>query len=170
MNTHSKIRLRAMEPEDLDLLYSVENDVTLWDVGTTNVPYSRYTLHDYIAHASTDIYTDRQVRLIVENSEGNTVGIADVVSFDPQHQRAELGIVIMKEYRRQGYATAAIAELLNYALRILHLHQVYIFVDNQNVAAKNLFNKLAFSESALLNDWLFDGRAYHDALLMQRNL
>ena len=96
-----KIRLRAIEPEDLDILYTIENDVSLWSVGTTNVPYSRYVLHDYIAHASNDIYTDRQVRLIIENEEGKMVGIADVMNFDPQHLRAELGIVIQSGFRHQ---------------------------------------------------------------------
>lgn len=170
MSAATKIRLRAVEPEDLELLYAIENDVSLWDVGTTNVPYSKYLLHDYIAHANADIYADRQVRLIVENEADETVGIADVVNFDPQHLRAELGIVVLKDYRRQGYAFAAIGELLKYALRILHLHQVYVFVDAKNEAAKKLFNKLNFSESARLNDWLFDGTEFHDALLMQMNL
>ena len=63
------ITLRAIEPEDLDLLYRIENDVRLWNVGTSNVPYSRYVLHDYVAHVTNDIYTDHQVRLIVENAE-----------------------------------------------------------------------------------------------------
>ncbi|MBQ8154602.1 MAG: GNAT family N-acetyltransferase [Paludibacteraceae bacterium] len=165
-----KIRLRAIEPEDLDLLYTIENDVSLWDVGTTNVPYSRYTLHDYIAHANDDIYSDRQVRLIVENMDGQVVGIADVVNFDPQHLRAELGIVILSEYRHLGYATAAIEDLLRYSLRVLHLHQVFVIVDDQNEIAKNLFNKLAFKESGRLNQWLSDGHTYHDAILMQRFL
>lgn len=30
-----------MEPEDLDFLYGVENDDRLWNVGVTNVPYSK---------------------------------------------------------------------------------------------------------------------------------
>ncbi len=165
-----KIILRAIEPEDLDLLYTIENDVSLWNVGTTNVPYSRYTLHDYIAHANDDIYSDRQVRLIIENEEGDVVGIADVVNFDPQHLRAELGIVIQAAYRCQGYATAAIEEMLHYSLRVLHLHQVYVIVDDQNMIAQKVFNKLAFKESARLSHWLFDGHTYHDAVLMQRFL
>ena len=61
------VRLRAMEPEDLDLLYHIENDETLWKVGSSNVPYSRYALHNYIASSSYDIYVDRQVRLMAEN-------------------------------------------------------------------------------------------------------
>ena len=164
------VKLRAMEPEDLDFLYTVENDRSLWNVGTTNVPYSRYTLHDYIAHSHDDIYTDRQVRMMVENEDGEVIGIADVVNFDPQHQRAELGIVIQSSYRHQGYATAAIKELLRYSLQVLHLHQVFVIVDHRNEAACDLFNKLAFKESARLCDWLYDGRGYHDALLMQRIL
>ena len=42
----NKIKLRAIEPEDLEVLYKIENDVRLWNIGVTNVPYSKYTLHD----------------------------------------------------------------------------------------------------------------------------
>ena len=59
MNDDAIVRLRAMEPEDLDFLYAMENDKEVWDVGCTNVPYSRYVLHDYIANASNDILCRR---------------------------------------------------------------------------------------------------------------
>ena len=162
--------LRALEPEDLDLLYQIENNRELWQVGATNVPYSRYTLHDYIATSSDDIFADRQVRLIVENEEGNAVGIADLVHFDPQHQRAEVGIVIMPAYRRKGYATAAIQSLCDYAVRIVHLHQLYAVIDSANEAAVALFKKEGFTKQNTLQEWLFDGREYHNAVLMQRFL
>ncbi len=167
MKTLPDIRLRALEPEDLDLLYTIENDMKLWNVGTTNVPYSRYTLHDYIATSSDDIYADRQVRLVVENANGQTVGMADIVHFDPQHQRAEAGIVIMNDRRRQGYGAAALQQLCHYALRVLHLHQLYAVIDADNKAAVQLFQNAGFSVQAELADWLFDGCEYHKAVLMQ---
>lgn len=102
------IKLRAMEPEDLDVLYQIENDRSLWETGATNVPYSRYALRDYIAHAASDIYVDRQVRLVMENTEGQVVGLADLANFDPCHLRAELGLVVLPAYRRQRYAEAAV--------------------------------------------------------------
>ena len=71
MTKTPEIRLRAIEPEDLDLLYQIENNKELWNVGISNVPYSRYTLHNYIATASNDIYVDRQVRMMVENMSGH---------------------------------------------------------------------------------------------------
>ncbi len=163
----SEITLRAMEPEDLDLLYGIENDQQLWDVGSTTVPYSRYVLHDYIANSSGDIYTDRQVRLIVATGEGENVGVADIINFDPKHCRAEVGLVIMTRYRRHGYGLQALCQLSHYALHVLHLHQLYAFVDMSNQDSLQLFLQAGYKQSAELNDWLFDGHHYHNAALLQ---
>lgn len=165
-----KVTLRALEPEDLDLIYRIENDESLWQVGNTNVPYSRYALHDYIAHASADIYVDKQVRLMIEDAQGTSVGLLDLVDFDPRHLRAEVGVVIEPGHRREGFATAALTAALDYAQRILHLHQLYAIIDAQSDAARALFLKVGFSESAVLHHWLFNGSQYHDAILMQRLL
>ena len=159
--------LRAMEPEDLDLLYTIENDQRLWGVGTTNVPYSRYVLHDYIANATGDIYADQQVRLIVENSEGQTLGIADITNFDPKNRRAEVGLVIACNHRRQGYGRQALRQLTDYALHVLHLHQLYAVIDGTNTPSLLLFRKAGFQEVVTIKDWLYDGRQYHDAVLVQ---
>ena len=164
------VTLRALEPEDLDFLYQIENDDCLWLVGNTNVPYSRYALHDYIAHASADIYVDKQVRLMIEDAQGTSVGLVDLVDCDPRHLRAEVGVVIEPGHRREGFAKAALTAALDYAQRILHLHQLYAIVDAQSDAARALFLKVGFSESAVLHHWLFNGSQYHDAILMQRLL
>lgn len=159
--------LRAMEPEDLDALYRIENDRDVWDVGENNVPYSRYILHDYIANASADIYADKQVRMVVENEEGLLVGVADVVNFCPSHARAEVSIVICHEHRKKGYARAAIRQIMEYALRTLHLHQLYAVVREDNMPSLNLFSSLGFKSKMVLDDWLFDGKDYHNAVVMQ---
>lgn len=162
-----KVNLRAMEPEDLDELYTIENDREVWNVGHTNVPYSRYALHDYIAHQQADIYADRQVRLIVENGKKQLVGIVDLVNFDPQHRRAEFGIVVKQAFRRMGYGRLAVERLLHYAQHVLHLHQVYVLVDAGNHEALKLFQQSGFQDGTQLKDWLFDGKSYHDVRLMQ---
>lgn len=161
------VRLRAMEPEDLDALYRIENDRDVWDVGENNVPYSRYILHDYIANASADIYADKQVRMVVENEKGQLVGVADVVNFCPSHARAEVSIVICREHRKKGYARAAIRQIMEYALRTLHLHQLYAVVREDNMPSLNLFSSLGFKSKMVLDDWLFDGKDYHNAVVMQ---
>lgn len=161
------ITLRALEPEDLDLLYRIENDDELWGVGITNVPYSRYLLHDFISNSSGDIYTDKQVRLIIENEARQAVGLADLMSFDPKNMKAELGLVIQRACRHQGYAAATILKIHDYARRTLHLHQIYVVIAVSNENTLRLFQQMGYQQSAHLADWLFDGSRYHDAVVMQ---
>ena len=167
MTQNPKVSLRALEPEDLELLYRIENDVNLWNVGSSNVPYSRYTLHNYIATASGDIYTDRQVRMMIENEQGEVVGIVDLVNFDPSNSRAELGLIIEEPFRHAGYALSTMEKISDYAVNILHLHQLFATIDITNEPCLQLFRKLGYTESARLKDWLFDGRNYRDAIVMQ---
>ena len=161
------VHLRAIEPEDLDVLYGIENDVRLWNVSVTNVPYSRYTLYEYVANSKNDIYSDRQVRMMIENEEGDVIGIVDIINFEPKHLRAEIGIVIKDEFRNKGYAKATLFNIREYSLKVLHLHQLYAYVDVENERSLRLFEKCGFIASSRLRDWLFDGKTYHDALLMQ---
>ena len=165
---HPHVILRAMEPEDLDTLYKIENNQELWAVSTTNVPYSRFALHEYVETNTNDIYTDKQVRLMIDNDAGETVGIIDLMNFSPQHSRAEVGIVIMKPHRQKGYATAAMEKLVAYARQTLHLHQLFLVTECDNENCLLLFEKLGFEKTALLKQWLQQKEGvYKDACLMQ---
>ncbi|MCI6702051.1 MAG: GNAT family N-acetyltransferase [Prevotella sp.] len=161
------VTLRAIEPEDLDILYRIENDREVWNVSATNVPYSKYMLHDYIANATGDIYTDKQVRMMIENQQQEVVGILDLVNFDPTHRRAEVGIIIQQPFRCQGYATAALDKVIDYARDTLHLHQLYVYIDSTQKASLATFQHVGFKKSAVLDDWLFDGENYRETIILQ---
>lgn len=161
------VHIRALEPEDLELLYQIENDINLWQVGATNVPYSRFVLRDFITRSTGDIYTDKQVRLIVEDGLGTTIGIVDLIDFDPRHLRAEVGIVIRPAYRHQGYAQAALANLKEYCKEVLRLHQLYAIIADTNEASRHLFQNSGFEATAKLKDWLYEDGKYTSATVMQ---
>ena len=161
------IHLRALEPEVLDSLYNIENDEDLWDVGVTNVPYSRFMLSAYIANSTADIYADRQVRLVIEDEQHSTVGLLDIFNFDPRHARAEVGIVVARRFRHRGYATAALLHAVDYSRKVCHLHQLYAIVDAENTQSILLFLKVGFAQTASLKNWLRVDDSYRDALMMQ---
>ena len=84
-----KVRLRALEPEDLDFLYTTENDTNFWKVSNTQVPFSRFLLKQYIENSYQDIYEAKQLRLIIEEIKNNkAIGMIDLFDFNPQHRRA----------------------------------------------------------------------------------
>ncbi|MBP5277361.1 MAG: GNAT family N-acetyltransferase [Prevotella sp.] len=167
MNKDKKnVRLRAIEPEDLEMMYDLENDESLWNVGATNVPYSRFIIHEYIRQTTGDIYTDKQLRLMIE-VEQQVVGMIDLTAFDPRHNRAEVGIVIQQPFRHQGYATQALQQLIDYSRNVLHIHQLYAYIATDNDYSLQLFRKAGFIQTAVLKDWLCLGEKYSDACFMQ---
>ena len=122
MLNSNKLKLRAVEPEDLDLMYLVENDTELWQFGQASVPFSHYALKQYIAESTNDFFHDRQLRLVLETADGNSVGFVDLQKYDPQHHRAEVGIVVVPEKQRQGLATEALRLLAGYVSNHLGIH------------------------------------------------
>ena len=161
-----KIRLRALEPEDVEFLYSIENDTAMWDVGCTSTPYSRFALNSYVMGNTADIFADKQMRLMIESLEGVAVGLIDLFHFDPKNQRAEIGIAVAAKYRNQGYAGEAISLIQKYCKKVAHLHQLYAWVDAENLQSISMFRKAGFDECATLKEWLYDGQNYRDAVLL----
>ena len=157
--------LRAVEPEDVDLMYLVENDTSLWHYGNSNVPYSRYALGRFIEQSSGDIYADGQLRLTVRTCQGVPVGFVDLQNFDHTHSRAEVGIVILPEMQGRGYASEALRLLSRYATAVLRLHLLYAVVSEDNDVACSLFSRSGFRLSCTLPEWLKASNGYANARL-----
>lgn len=162
------MKLTPLEPEDLDFLYSLENDPEQWKVTSTNVPYSRYALRDYIATQQSDIYADKQLRLVIRVDE-KTVGLIDLFNFEPRFGRAEMGVAIIAEQQGKGYAKEAIRLLVHYCRETLNLHQIYCIVPADNKPSLTMLRDSGFANEVTLKDWVqIDGKwvdAIHTQLL-----
>ena len=122
------IRLRAPEPEDLEVMFRFENATDVWEMSNTTGPYSRFQLKQYIEQTQNDLFADRQLRLMIENGNRQVVGMVDVCSFDPLHNRAEVGIMVDKSCRRQGIGRNALALLEEHCFRYLGIHQLFAYI------------------------------------------
>lgn len=168
------MRLRALELSDLDLLFSLENDPSLWPSSSTRAPYSRVALKQHVLQATQhDIYALRQLRLVgeVEDRESwKAVALVDLIDFSPEHHRAEVGIVVLPAYRRQGCGIQALQLLADYARSALSLHQLYAYAPTLNVASQSLFAKAGYEEVAILKDWIYYGKTYHSVSFLHLKL
>lgn len=166
-DTPCNIRLRALEPSDLEVLYIWENDSDVWRVSGTLSPISRERLAHFIEEQSYDIYTTRQMRLIIE-AEGMIVGSLDIFDFDPQHRRFGIGILIYQDdYRRKGYAKEAITEVVKYGRNTLDLRQIWATIAADNIASIALFESCGFTKCAHRKEWLNRGGEFIDELEYQ---
>ncbi|WP_181304524.1 GNAT family N-acetyltransferase [Rufibacter sp. XAAS-G3-1] len=166
-----RISLRAPEPSDLDFLYTLENDTTLWPVSLSVAPYSREALKLYLENAALDIFAARQLRLMICLRQENTViGTVDLFDFEPLHQRAGVGIALVSGQRGQGYGKETLQVLENYAIHILQLHQLYCSVAQENTTSLKIFRQAGFQEVGLRKDWLRTSTGWQHVVEFQKVL
>lgn len=163
------IYLRALEPEDLEFIYAIENDVNLWHLSDTQTPYSKFLINQYLENAHQDIFEAKQLRLAICTKDDNTIGLIDVFDFNFKNKRAGIGILIQKESNRyKGFGKEALELLTDYCFKSLHLHQVYANVSEKNEASLKLFENNGFKKIGLKKDWGFNGEAFSNEYLLQR--
>jgi diamine N-acetyltransferase len=160
--------LRALEPTDLDFLYTLENDVDIWPVSNTSSPYSKYVLQQYLEQATADIYSIKQLRLLICSAQHQPVGAIDLFDFDPAHDRAGIGITIAPPFRQLHFATQALQLLLHYCHEKLLLHQVYCSVLVTNTNSIKLFQQAGFKEIGTRQQWVKTTKGWQDVLDFQK--
>lgn len=166
-----KVRFRALEPEDLDLLFEWENDTSIWEVSNSFEPFSRYMLARYIKESRRDIFESKQLRMIIETLEGEAVGAIDLFEFDPFNLRAGVGILIHDEqHRKLGYAADALTLICQYATDFLRLHQLYANIGEDNPASITLFTKNGFELCGTKKDWRNTSEGFRAELMFQKIL
>ncbi len=164
------IRLRAPEPEDLEAMYRLENAADIWEMSNTTGPYSRFLLKQYMEQSRNDLFADRQLRLMIAHEDAQqAVGIIDLCSFDPLHNRAEVGILIDKPFRQRGIGSTALALLEQHCFHRLGIHQLFAYIAIGNLPCRRLFTSAGYKENAVLKDWMLasDG-SYTDVLVVQK--
>ena len=162
------VALRAMEPTDLELLYRWENDSDVWTISNTRTPFSKYVLKNFIETSSQDIYTAKQLRLMIdENTTGKTIGIIDLFDFDPFHLRVGVGILIGKEFRKKGYAKESLHLLKEYAFEVLQVQQVYCNIMADNDISLSLFIKERFQITGNKQKWIRTADGFKDEQILQ---
>lgn len=167
--TGTHILLRALEPSDIDILYAWENDTENWVVSNTQTPYSRFVLEQYLASVHQDIYSVKQLRLIICDLAKRPLGTIDLFDFDPNNQRAGIGILIAeKSDRNKGYASEALEILIQYGFAVLNLRQLYCNITSDNQTSIKLFEKHGFDIVGNKKQWIREGNLFKDELILQK--
>lgn len=153
MVNKQKIKLRPVEPQDLELLYLWENKEENWLVSGTSSPFSKNTLKQYLASIQ-DIYQDKQLRLIIVDALNEEKGILDFFDYDHKNQRVGMGILIEKSFRNQGIASKAVELGIKYCFETLFLHQIYCNILASNQPSIQLFESHGFIKCGEKKDWI----------------
>lgn len=162
------IQLRAIEKEDLDFLYQIENDRQYWNYSNRLEFYSKTLLKNFIDMQQQDIYQTKQKRFVITTEQNTKCGFVDLFEFEPKHQRAAVGIIVREEFRSKGIGFCALSLLEEYGRNVLNLHQISANVAKENMASNKLFQKANYRQIGVKKDWNFYNNKFHDELSYQK--
>lgn len=156
-----KYMLRAVEPEDAEVMFSVENDTEVWAYSDNIAHFSMHFLKQYAETYNADPWSQGMLRLIVcerrENMpayESDPLGIVDLYDISLLHRTAKVGIYIRKDFRKEGVAKHSLYMLKSYVIRRLGLKSLLALVSVSNDAGKRLFTSSGFGKVGMIPQWI----------------
>lgn len=162
------IYLRALEPEDLEFIHTIENDESVWEISNTITPYSKFLIKQYLKQSHKDIFEVKQLRLVISSYDDVALGMIDLFDFDFKNSRAGVGILVKEPANRaKGIGSEALKLLINYSFTHLGLHQLYCNVSEENDISIKLFTKQGFKKIGLKKDWILVNGSYKNEYIFQ---
>ncbi len=159
------VRLRALEPTDLERAYTWINDREVTRYLAARYPLSRADEERWLKEAPTNSFAG--VRLAIETKDGVDIGNINLHQANAEDRKAGLGIMIGdKAYWSNGYGTDAIVTLLRLAFHEMGLNRVWLHVFDFNERAIACYTKCGFREEGRLRQHRFTEGRYVDTLVM----
>ena len=170
MDNINEYILRALEPDDLDILYDTENDKSLWKYSNTSSPFSKHSLKKFIENSHLDIIEHKQVRLVLSDKNNLPFGFIDLFKYDMINKRAGVGVIIFEKYRSRGLGSISLDLIENYVKKYIPIHQLYANISSENIESIKLFEKHNYLKVGNKKDWIYYNNKYFDELLYQKIL
>ena len=165
MNIYGKkVMLRAMEPEDQEMLREIANDPEIETmVGGWSFPISKYK-QDAWYH---DVITDKDnLRFVIELLDTKeTVGMVNLIDIDWKNRSAFHGIKLKKDAPKgAGIGTDAVMAIMRYAfeeLQLVRLDSTWVEYNEPSLA---LYRKCGWTVEGRKQKAKFSRGKYHDVL------
>ena len=138
-----RIFLSPMSEEDVENYTVWMNDREITDnLGSSTMVFSEEAERGWIEENSGEYQF-----AIIERESGEIIGNCGIQAVTHTFQRAELGLFIGEEEKRnQGYGKEVLSLLLEYCFDTLNLHNVMLKVFSFNERAIHTYNRVGFKE------------------------
>ena len=140
-----QISLRLLEDNDLEFLYSIENNPDNKKYGIDNGYITKKTLKAYIKNSGADISVYGQQRFVIVLNN-ISIGLIDLFDFDQINRSAFVGVIVINEYQNKNYGSKALELLISYSWNKLDLLSLCVNINPVNNISISLFNKFYFKK------------------------
>jgi ribosomal-protein-alanine N-acetyltransferase len=123
------VTLRRIEPADLDAIYAIYSNATLFRYRPGRVRKNRATVANMISHFARDYGKRKIVYLgICPAGSDEVVGIAEIFDCDARVNMVTIGYTLNEAYWGRGLATQTVAALVDYLFAVVGVNRIQAFV------------------------------------------
>jgi diamine N-acetyltransferase len=168
MLTKEKIRLRAVERDDLPRFVTWLNDPEVRQGLAIYQPMSQAQEEGWYENTLKQPVQEQPLVIEIDTPQGWTaIGNLSLMNLDWHTRSAEVGIFIgEKSYWSQGYGRAAMEILLEHAFLSINLHRIYLRVFETNPRAIRSYEKAGFQHEGRLRAAHYQNGQFIDVILM----
>ena len=161
-----RLLLRRLVRSDTDDLFAYARDPevarhVLWEAHQTRAD-SRW----YIRQQRRCYRDGEPASLAMELKEsGRMIGTIGWMEYAPEHNLAEIGYSLSREYWNRGLMTEAVMAVTDYSFREMGLHRLQAMVETDNPASARVLVKCGYRQEGLLRGRVCNKGHYSDVLL-----
>ncbi len=162
------LTLRAWSESDIKDIQALKNDIPMQlELMGTPKPNSENSIAKWLKNKDED---DSLVFFVIVNQQEHVVGYIQLSDIDKFNYFGYLGICIDKNYWGEGYAQESFYLLTEYAINILNLRKILLYVNSENLRAISFYNKIGFTKVGLLKEHQLVSKKWQDVLLMEMKI
>ncbi len=137
------VALRFLQPDDEALYIDLftDPDTMAWAGPALTVPAAAKSFRAALRRTAKP-GDSLHFYAIVEAASGTAIGIGAQQPIDAGGDRAEVGMLLQRQVRGRGYATPALAALIDVSFRILPVAGLWVQYHPANIAAGRLCDRL----------------------------
>jgi len=169
MITGNKVRLRAIEREDIPSFVRWMNDPEVIENLLMNYPLSKAIEEKWFDHQLEIAPTAGQVMGIetLVGSEWILIGTCGLHNVEVVDRSAEFGISIgEKEFWNKGLGREATRLTLKHGFEDLNLNRIYLYVHATNPRAMKVYEAAGFVKEGVLRQGVYKNGSYLDVTIM----
>lgn len=147
-----RLLLRKVTRQDLDDVFEFSSDPKVAQRMTWEKNDSKEETLSNFLQPTVDGYKDGQsgVWAIVYKESEKVVGTCSLVDWSNEHQKAEIGYVLNREFWGAGIATEALKEVLSYGFGALQLNRIEGGCDVDNIGSEKVMLKAGMTFEGVL--------------------
>jgi RimJ/RimL family protein N-acetyltransferase len=160
-----RLLLRPIQIEDAELIFKYRSD-SITNLYQGWIPKNITDVFDFINNGASSVINIpgtwfQLVILKVEDSK--LIGDIGIHFIDPEGLRVELGCTLDKDYFRNGFATEALIEIIDFLFNTLIKHRIETSIDPRNTKSIRLVERIGLRRESLFpkkillnNEWVDD--------------